>query len=77
MIDVSAKLAMRTAIIAGATDCPMSQEEAAAFMGIATSTLRASDVPVSYAFGKPQYLKSECLKYSKAHLSHTVELKAS
>jgi hypothetical protein len=72
-----AKRAMRVAVISGATDCAMSVEEAAAFIGISPTTLRASHVPRSTAFGRPQYLKSECLKYVQAHLTHTVELKAS
>ena len=70
------KSALRVAIIAGATDCALSPSEAAAFIGISESALRTSDIPRAQVFG-PKYLKSECLKYIQARLSHRVELKAS
>lgn len=76
MTDLERK-ALRAAVIAGATDCPLSHEEAAAFIGISPESLRTSDVPRANAFGRPKYLKSECLKFIRARLSHTVELKAS
>lgn len=67
------RAAFRQAIIAGETDCAMTPAEAAAFIGIGESTLRESDIPRADVFGT-KYLKSECLKYIKARLSHTVEL---
>lgn len=69
------RMALRHAVIAGATDCLMNAGEAAAFMGISESTLRDSDIP-RVSFHGPRYLKSECLKYMIARLSHTVELKS-
>lgn len=62
---------IRLAVIAGQTDCPMSPEEAAAFLGISPSTLRSSDIPRADVFGN-KYLKSELLKYVKARLSHRI-----
>jgi hypothetical protein len=61
--------ALRRAIIAGGTDCPLTPEEAAVFMGRSLSWLRASDVPRTE---DALYLKSECLKYIKCRLSHTI-----
>ncbi len=74
MIDDVTRRALRFAMIAGATDCVMTVEEAAAFLGISENTLRASDVPRTRAFGRSQYLKSECIKFIRARLTHTVEL---
>ena len=62
---------LREAIIAGETDCPLSPAEAAAFIGISESTLRNSDIPRADFHG-PKYLKSECLAYIAARLSHRV-----
>lgn len=63
--------ALRRQIIAGATDCPMTGQEAAAFMGRSPSWLRASDIPRT---ADGLYLKSEINNYIKARLSHRVEL---
>jgi hypothetical protein len=63
--------ALRLAVIAGATDCPLTPAEAAAFIGIAESTLRDSDIPRANFHG-PKYLKSECLKYIEARLPYRV-----
>lgn len=74
MIDDDAKRALRFAMIAGATDCVMTVEEAAAFLAISENALRASDVPRTRAFGRCHYLKSECIKFIQARLTHRVEL---
>jgi hypothetical protein len=63
------RAALRRAMIGGPTDCPLTPEEAAAFMGRSPSWLRASDVPRTE---DSLYLKSECLKYIKCRLSHTI-----
>jgi hypothetical protein len=61
--------ALRRAIIAGPTDCPLTPPEAAAFLGIAESTLRESDCPRA-DIGGTKYLKSQCILYVKLRLSH-------
>lgn len=67
------RTALRLAVIAGPTDCPLTPEEAAAFLGCSLSTLRDSDIPRARVFGT-KYLKSELLKYIEARLSHRVVL---
>ena len=62
---------LREAIIAGATDCVLTPTEAAALMGVGVSWLRESDVPRAAVAGT-KYLKSECLAYVAARLSHRV-----
>lgn len=67
-----ARAQLRTAIIAGATDCELTVEEAAVFMGIGETTLRElRDIPRADVAGT-KYLKSECIKYVKARLSHSI-----
>lgn len=65
------RLQLRATIIAGRTNCPLTPDEAAAFLGISVSTLRSSDIPRAGVFGT-KYLKSELLKYVKARLSHRI-----
>lgn len=67
------RAALRKAIIAGPGDAPLSPEEAAALMDVSLSWLRRSDVPrASNGVGGVKYLKSECLAYVAARLSHRV-----
>lgn len=69
--------ALRLAVIAGPTDCPLSPEEAAAFMNVSESWLRGSDVPRGDAAGT-KYLKSQCIAYLRVRLSsRIIEEKAS
>lgn len=63
------RAALRAAILAGPTDCEMTVEETAVFMGISASSLRELDLPTADVAGR-KYLKSECLKYIRARLSH-------
>jgi hypothetical protein len=60
---------LRSAVIAGPGDCILSQEEAAAVMGVSVAWLRRSDVPVAPVAGGPKYLKSQCLAYVRVRLS--------
>lgn len=63
---------VRLAVIGGAGDCPLSPAEAAALMGVSESWLRASDVPRAKVAGHPKYMKSQCLAYVRARLSHRI-----
>jgi hypothetical protein len=67
------RAALRAAIIAGPTDCEMTVEETAVFMGIGVSTLRdkLTDLPKADVAGT-KYMKSECIKYTIARLSHRI-----
>lgn len=66
--------AYRVGVIAGAGDAVMTPSEAAAFMTVSESWLRRSDVPrARTGVGGVKYLKSECLKYVAARLSHRIE----
>jgi hypothetical protein len=65
------RFALRCAIIAGATDCPLTPEEAEVFMGRSGSFLRASDFPRADV-GGTLYLKSELVKVVRAKLSHRI-----
>lgn len=62
---------LRAMIIAGATDCPLTPDEAEVFLGRSASFLRASDFPRADV-GGPLYLKSELLKGVRAKLSHRI-----
>ena len=62
---------LRCAIIAGATDCPLTPDEAEVFMGRSGSFLRASDFPRADV-GGTLYLKSELVKVVRAKLSHRI-----
>lgn len=64
---------LRALMIAGAGDAVLSPEEAAAVMGVSLSWLRRSEVPrARHGVGGVKYLKSECLAYVAAHLSHRI-----
>lgn len=63
--------ALRLAVIAGSTDCVLTPTEAAAFMGISESALRASDVPRADVAGT-KYLKSQCIAYVRVRLSSRI-----
>ncbi len=63
------RAALRAAIIAGATDCPLTPGEAALFIGRSSAWVRKSDLPRTE---DGLYLKSEILKYMRARLSHTI-----
>ena len=63
--------AIRIAVISGLGDAVLSPSEAAALMGVSEAWLRRSDVPRANV-GGTKYLKSECLKYVAARLSHRV-----
>lgn len=63
--------AVRLAVIAGAGDAVLNPTEAAALMGVSESWLRASDVPRANVAGT-KYLKSQCLAYVRARLSHRI-----
>lgn len=65
------RAALRAAIIAGSTDCSLSVEEAAVFMGVGVTTLRDLDVPRADVAGT-KYLKSECIKYVVTRLTHRI-----
>jgi hypothetical protein len=66
------RFALRTAIIAGPTDCPMTPEEASVFLGRSEAYLRASDFPRAVIASRPLYMKSELLKGVRAKLSHRI-----
>lgn len=63
--------AIRLAVIGGAGDAVLSPAEAAAVMGVSESWLRSSDVPRASVAGT-KYLKSQCLAYVRARLTHRV-----
>jgi hypothetical protein len=63
---------LRTAIIAGAFDAPLSHDEAAAFLGVSSTWLRASDVPRAHVAGGPKYLKSQLVAYVRVRLSSRI-----
>lgn len=65
------RLSIRLAVIGGAGDAVLSVGEAAAVMGVSETWLRNSDVPRAQVAGT-KYLKSECLKYVAARLSHRI-----
>lgn len=65
------RVALRLAIIAGATDCALTVEEAAIFMGIGVTKLRELNVPRA-DIGGTKYLKSECLKFVATRLTHRI-----
>lgn len=65
------RFALRAAIIGGATDCPLTPEEAEVFMGRSENYLRASDLPRAQ-FGGTLFLKSELVKGVRAKLSHRI-----
>lgn len=60
---------LRTAIIAGSTDCGLTIEEAAALIGRSPSWLRRSPVPRT---ADGLYLKSQVLLYLENRLSHRI-----
>lgn len=66
------RMVLRATVIAGATDCTLTPEEAAAFLGRSTSYLRASDFPRAIIDHRVYYLKSELLKGVRAKLSHRI-----
>jgi len=51
----------------------MTSEEGARFMRISVSWLLASDVPRVHLGRRVLFLRSECLAYVRARLSHRVE----
>lgn len=65
------RFALRMAVIAGPTDCPLSTEEAAVFLGRSETFVRSSDFPRADV-GGAVFLKSELLKGVRAKLSHRI-----
>lgn len=63
------RVALRRAVIAGPTDCALDGQEAAVFLGISETSLRALDVPRANVAG-PKYLKSQLILYVQLRLSH-------
>lgn len=63
--------AVRLAVISGQADAPLSPGEAAAFLGVSESWLRASDVPRADVAGT-KYLKSQLVAYVRVRLSHRI-----
>lgn len=66
------KIALRAAIIAGPTDCPLTTEEAAVFLGRSETFMRTSDFPRANIGSSYLFLKSELVKGVRAKLSHRI-----
>lgn len=66
------KIALRAAIIAGPTDCPMTTEEAAVFLGRSETFVRTSDFPRATVGSAYLFMKSELLKGVRSKLSHRI-----
>lgn len=67
------RLAFRATLIAGPTDCPLSVEEACAFVGWSESFLMASTCPRGKEKGRVYFMKSQINAWLLAQMPFKVE----